>query len=76
MEKPIFYLTNIRDYINSIKETTSSVIILGGAGFSIFPKECLDYLDVNLGIVGEGEKTFPALINDLSKNIIDIRKNI
>lgn len=74
MEKPIFYLTNIRDYINSIKETTSSVIILGGAGFSIFPKECLDYLDVNLGIVGEGEKTFPALINDLSKNIIDIRK--
>jgi len=32
--------------------------ILGGAGFSAMPKECLEYVDVDHGVVGAGEKPF------------------
>jgi radical SAM superfamily enzyme YgiQ (UPF0313 family) len=74
MEKPYFYLADIKNFIDTIKETTSSTIILGGAGFSIFPKECLNYLGVNFGIDGEGEKTFPTLINNLCKNQLVVRE--
>jgi radical SAM superfamily enzyme YgiQ (UPF0313 family) len=36
-------------------------LVLGGSGFSIFSRELLDYLEVDMGLVGEGELSFRAL---------------
>ncbi len=41
--------------------------VLGGAAFSAFPRECLEYLDVELGIVGAGDEAFPALLDRLAE---------
>jgi anaerobic magnesium-protoporphyrin IX monomethyl ester cyclase len=39
-----------------------ALFVLGGAAFSAMPGECLDYLDVDYGIVGAGESAFPELL--------------
>jgi radical SAM superfamily enzyme YgiQ (UPF0313 family) len=38
-----------------------ATFVAGGAGFSACPQECLEYLDVELGVVGAGEEALAAL---------------
>jgi len=61
-----FYLPDVREIINSIKSVTRAPVVLGGAGFTIFPLECLEYFDLEVGIVGEGEVAFVELLECLS----------
>lgn len=61
--KSVFYLPRIREIVNVIKKHTSATIVAGGSGFSIFPEEALRYLDINYGVIGEGEHAFPALVD-------------
>jgi radical SAM superfamily enzyme YgiQ (UPF0313 family) len=42
-------------------------IILGGAGYSIFPDSALRYLGADMGIQGEGEVVFPRLVERIGK---------
>ena len=44
------------------------LIILGGAGYSIFPQSALDYLGADMGIRGEGEAAFVALLDCIQKS--------
>lgn len=62
----IFYLPRINDIVNFIKVNTHVPIIVGGSGFSIFPEEVLRYLQLDIGIVGEGETAFSMLISRLN----------
>jgi radical SAM superfamily enzyme YgiQ (UPF0313 family) len=58
----------IEDYnsiIRCIKQNCSTTIILGGAGFSIFPQLLFEYLQPDFGIIGEGEASFKNLLNCL-----------
>jgi B12 binding domain len=55
---PVFFPEEVRGNIEAIKEETAAPIVLGGAGFTIFPLECLEYFRLELGVVGEGEETF------------------
>jgi radical SAM superfamily enzyme YgiQ (UPF0313 family) len=48
--------------VEAIRASTRAPVVLGGAGFTIFPLECLDYFDLELGIAGEGEDAFPRLL--------------
>ena len=48
--------------VEAVKSSTRAPLVLGGAGFTIFPLECLDYFDLELGIAGEGEEAFPRLL--------------
>lgn len=43
-----------------------SKVILGGAGFSIFPKEIMQFTQADYGIVGPGETAIMYIINNLS----------
>lgn len=61
-----FYLPPVREVVVALRAVSGAPIVLGGAGFSIFPAECLRYLDVGLGVVGEGESAFPALLAALA----------
>jgi radical SAM superfamily enzyme YgiQ (UPF0313 family) len=60
-----FVLPLVRKITNTIKRYSSAPIVLGGSGFSLLPVETLRYLDVNLGIVGEGEHAFPQLLRSI-----------
>jgi CO dehydrogenase/acetyl-CoA synthase delta subunit len=73
MENPVFLLDQVREVIKDCRAVSEAPIVLGGAGYSIFPESALLYLGADMGIQGEGERAFPILLsflergNDLSR---------
>ena len=65
MEQPTFLLEKARPVLDACRENSSATLVLGGAGYSIFPAAALDYLGAEMGIRGEGEEAFPALLERL-----------
>ena len=61
------FLAEYKSLIRQIRENTSVPIILGGSGFTIFPREIMQALDADYGIVGEGER-LPLLLQALANN--------
>jgi radical SAM superfamily enzyme YgiQ (UPF0313 family) len=49
------------------KECTAAPVVLGGAGFSVMPRELMERLDADYGISGEGEHAFPQLVAALDR---------
>jgi len=62
MENPRFLLERAREIVSWCRSLSQAKIVLGGAGYSIFPEEALSYLGADMGIQGEGEVAFPGLI--------------
>jgi len=62
MANPRFLLDRARDVVSCCRNLTEAPIVLGGAGYSIFPQSALEYLGADMGIQGEGEGAFPALL--------------
>jgi radical SAM superfamily enzyme YgiQ (UPF0313 family) len=65
MESPKFLLEKVKPVVAECRAATTAPIILGGAGFSIFPDETLAYLGADFGVSGDGETAFPALLEAL-----------
>lgn len=61
--KSVFYLPRIKRIVDFIKGLSSVPIVAGGSGFSLFPEDVLRYLQLELGIIGEGEVAFSMLIS-------------
>lgn len=62
MRNTRFLLDQARDAVRWCRRSTGAPIVAGGAGFSILPQPILDYLDLEMGIQGEGEGVFPELL--------------
>ncbi len=67
MANPRFLLEQARDVVRFCRSVSESPIILGGAGYSLFPESSLDYLGADMGIQGEGESAFPLLVEALER---------
>jgi radical SAM superfamily enzyme YgiQ (UPF0313 family) len=67
----VSYLPDIKNSIDNLRANTSSPIVLGGSAFSLFPEDILRNLDCKLGVIGEGEKAFPAIIERIEKGSDD-----
>ncbi len=67
MESPRFLLEKVRPLIAECRAATSAPIVLGGAGYSIFPDETLAYLGADFGVSGDGEAVFPLLLERLER---------
>jgi len=64
-----FFLDKVNElFIKPLKQMTKAPLILGGSGFSIYPYETMEYLEVNYGIIGEGEETFRQLLQALENS--------
>jgi radical SAM superfamily enzyme YgiQ (UPF0313 family) len=63
----VSYLTEVEEVIGICRQYGSSRLVIGGSGFSLAPKELLRHLDVDFGIVGEGEEVFLQLVRSLEK---------
>ncbi len=50
------FIEDIREAVQVTREHSSAKVILGGAGFSIFPDELMRRLGADFGIIGEGER--------------------
>ncbi len=66
-ENPRFLLDRARDIVSACRRLSPAKIVLGGAGYSIFPESALFYLDADMGIQGEGEQAFPALLERIER---------
>jgi radical SAM superfamily enzyme YgiQ (UPF0313 family) len=50
-----------------VRRACAAPIILGGSGFSIFPRALLQLAGADFGIQGEGEASLPALLSALER---------
>ena len=67
MQSPRFLLASLRQVVAVCRAASSARIVIGGAGYSIFPESALAYLSADIGIRGEGEAAFPALLSWLEQ---------
>jgi radical SAM superfamily enzyme YgiQ (UPF0313 family) len=65
MENPRFLLESVKDVVANCRKYSDATIVLGGAGYSIFPQATLDFLEADIGIQGEGESAFLTLLKRL-----------
>ncbi len=65
MAAPRFLLEPVRRLVATCRSRSRAAIVLGGAGYSIFPQPALDWLGADLGIQGEGEVIFTAVLHSL-----------
>ena len=59
------YLPFYRKVVSHLRKLTSARIVLGGSGFSLMPREIMNDLQADYGIVGEGEIAFVGFLDQL-----------
>ncbi|MDH4012355.1 MAG: cobalamin-dependent protein, partial [Desulfobacterales bacterium] len=55
MNSTRFMLDQAKAVVSLCKKLSNAPIVLGGAGYSMFPQSALEYLGADMGIQGEGE---------------------
>jgi radical SAM superfamily enzyme YgiQ (UPF0313 family) len=64
-DNPRFLLEQVKPVVDACRACTRAPIVLGGAGYSIYPEAALAYLGADLGVAGDGEAVFPELLDRL-----------
>ena len=54
-----------KEIIEKVRSISDAPIVCGGAGFSLLPEACFEYLEPNLGIAGDGGESFAQLADSL-----------
>ena len=67
MQDTKFLLEPVREVVAACRAASRAKIVVGGAGYSIFPAAALNYLGADYGICGEGEVVFPVLLEQLQR---------
>lgn len=70
MRNPVFLLDAVVGVVAACRSHSTVPIVLGGAGYSIFPKSALEYLGADMGIQGEGEAAFVQLLDALERKAV------
>lgn len=61
------FINHYKEIISCTRANSSAVIIIGGSGFSIYPKLLFETLEPDFGIYGEGEVSLQQLITTLGE---------
>jgi radical SAM superfamily enzyme YgiQ (UPF0313 family) len=64
-QNPRFLLAQVAPVVEACRACSDAPIVLGGAGYSIFPDAALAYLAADYGVCGDGEMAFTALLERL-----------
>ncbi len=67
-DEPRFLLEAARFVVSQCKALSDVPVIVGGAGYSMYPEYALEFLGADMGIQGEGEGPFVALLEKLGSN--------
>ena len=59
------FLPDYKQIVDAVRRVTNVPLVIGGAGFSIFPEVFMRELGADYGIKGEGEKALCKLIGSL-----------
>jgi radical SAM superfamily enzyme YgiQ (UPF0313 family) len=66
--QPRFLLDPVKAIVSICRQNSEAKIVLGGAGYSIYPRHALKYLAADMGIQGEGEHSFVTLLDRLKND--------
>jgi len=66
--QPRLLLDPVKAIVSTCRQNSEAQIVLGGAGYSIFPRHTLTYLAADMGIQGEGEQSFVTLLDKLNND--------
>lgn len=69
VKNPKFLLDPVKSMVDWCRTFSQSPVIIGGAGYSIFPEAVLDFLGADMGLKGEGEIVFPELLHRISAGL-------
>jgi radical SAM superfamily enzyme YgiQ (UPF0313 family) len=64
-----FYMPYYLSLVKTIRSVSKTPIILGGSGFSLFPKEIIELLNADAGVSGEGERSILRILGSNDKKI-------
>lgn len=67
-----FLLDGAVPVVAACRRASKAPVVLGGAGYSLFPSAALDYLGADMGIQGEGETAFLLILDSLADGGRDI----
>ena len=62
MDATQFMLDQAKEVVALCRKRSPAPIVIGGAGYSIFPQSALEYVGADMGIQGEGEAAFTVLL--------------
>jgi radical SAM superfamily enzyme YgiQ (UPF0313 family) len=60
-----WFVPGLKNTIDTIRTMTDAPIVIGGVGFSIFPKAIVEYTGADFGISGDGEDAITELYRQL-----------
>ncbi len=60
-----YFVPGYRRLIERIKNTSDCIVVIGGAGYTLFPRQLLEYTGADYGVAGYGEEALPRLIKAL-----------
>ncbi len=63
--RSVSYIPLYREVIQHCRESSDAPIVAGGSGFTIMPAECMKALDIDYGVIGEGEGAMVLLVRHL-----------
>ncbi|MDP1622253.1 MAG: lipid biosynthesis B12-binding/radical SAM protein [Bacteroidales bacterium] len=66
------FINGYRKIVDIIRETSNSMLIIGGSAFSIYPRELFEYFNPEYGIHGEGEESLFKLLITLDQSKPDL----
>jgi radical SAM superfamily enzyme YgiQ (UPF0313 family) len=62
---PRLYFDEVREFAEIVRQNFDGPLILGGTGFSVSPQGWMRRLRPTCGVIGEGERAFPEVLNRL-----------
>ena len=66
IKNPVFMLGPVKSMVDRCRKLSRAPVVIGGAGYSIYPEAALAYTGADMGIQGEGETAFPELLERLA----------
>ena len=66
---PVSYLPELEETIAIVRQRTAAPLVMGGSGFSLAPLPLMQRLDVDFGVVGEGEASMAELVQRLEGGV-------
>ena len=66
---PVSNLPAVKEVVQRIRAQSKAVTVCGGPAFSILPARCLEYVEADLGVVGDATQAFAQLLERLDDNM-------